>query len=386
MADNLSQLHSKLRVGITIGLRHPSETLWNNGIKQNAVFLAEALKHCHNVASVTLANTTNIPVTDALPWDLARWPTVAFDASQDQFDVLIELGGQIDAAQTDALKRRGGRLVSYCCGFEYVHAMQAMLFDRPMWGGNLFINQRYDDIWMVPQVDHISRSYFEVLRRQTARAVPFVWSPVFLEARTRTLPSGGLYQSRPSHDAPRRLSILEPNHDIVKFCLYPTLIAEAAYRERPDAIALLQVTNAERLARENQDFIALMNQLDIVREHKAVFLGRYDTPMFLAENTDIVVSHQLENPLNYLYLEVCWQGFALIHNAHLCADLGYYYEGNDVTAGSTQLLKAIDAHDLRGDTYRDRQRMLIDRYLPGNADVTASYSALLDELVRRPSR
>jgi len=172
----------------------------------------------------------------------------------------------------------------------------------------------------------------------------------------------------------------------VKFCLYPTLIAEAAYRERPDAIALLQVTNAERLARENQDFIALMNQLDIVREHKAVFLGRYDTPMFLAENTDIVVSHQLENPLNYLYLEVCWQGFALIHNAHLCADLGYYYEGNDVTAGSTQLLKAIDAHDLRGDTYRDRQRMLIDRYLPGNADVTASYSALLDELVRRPSR
>lgn len=70
------------------------------------------------------------------------------------------------------------------------------------------------------------------------------------------------------------------------------------------------------MARENKDFIALMNQLDIVRDHKAVFLGRYETPMFLAENTDIVVSHQLENPLNYLYLEVCWQGYALVHNAH----------------------------------------------------------------------
>ena len=382
MADNLSQL----RVGITIGLHDKAETLWNNGIKQNAVFLAEALKHCLNVASVTLANTTAVPVTTALPWDLERWPTVAFDASEDQFDVLIELGGQIDAAQTDALKRRGCRLVSYCCGFEYVHAMQAMLFDRPLWGGNLFINQRYDDIWMVPQVDHISRSYFEVLRRQTARAVPFVWSPIFLEARTADLSGRGLYRPMQPRGVPRRLTVFEPNHDIVKFCLYPTLIAEAAYRVRPDAIALLQVTNAERMARENKDFIALMNQLDIVRDHKAVFLGRYETPMFLAQNTDIVVSHQLENPLNYLYLEVCWQGYALVHNAHLCADLGYYYEGNDVKAGSTALLAAIETHDASATGYLQRQRALIERYLPGDVIVTATYTALLDELVRRPSR
>ena len=47
-----------LRIGITIGLHHEAETLWNNGIKQNAVFLAEALKHCPSVASVVLVNTT----------------------------------------------------------------------------------------------------------------------------------------------------------------------------------------------------------------------------------------------------------------------------------------------------------------------------------------
>ena len=140
------------------------------------------------------------------------------------------------------------------------------------------------------------------------------------------------------------------------------------------------------MARENKDFIALMNQLDIVRDHKAVFLGRYETPMFLAQNTDIVVSHQLENPLNYLYLEVCWQGYALVHNAHLCADLGYYYEGNDVKAGSTALLAAIETHDASATGYLQRQRALIERYLPGDVIVTATYTALLDELVRRPSR
>src|SRR6266571_2422039 len=110
----------KLKIGITIGLHHPAETLWNNGIKQNAAFLALALRRCPNVASVRLVNTTAVALDDALPWDPQVWPTVDFDAAKDSVDVLIELGGQIDAAQTAHLKRRGARLVSYCCTTEYV--------------------------------------------------------------------------------------------------------------------------------------------------------------------------------------------------------------------------------------------------------------------------
>ncbi|SIT46982.1 conserved hypothetical protein [Paraburkholderia ribeironis] len=374
---------SRLRIGITIGLHHEAETLWNNGIKQNAVFLAEALRNCPNVASALLVNTTAIPISSALPWDLERWPTVSFEDAKDSVDVLIELGGQIDAAQTDYLKRRGARVVSYCCGFEYIHAMEAVLFGRRMSGGNLFVNQRYDDIWVIPQVANISQSYFEVLRRQSGREVPFIWSHVFLDARVRRLPHAGEYQP---HAGPRRLSVMEPNINVVKFCLYPAMIAELTYRERPDEIALLQVTNAEQIARNNVEFIALMNQLDIVREHKAVFLGRHDTPAFLAENTDIVISHQWENPLNYFYLEVCWQGYPLVHNATLCADLGYYYRDNDVHDGAHRVIEAIDTHDAQHAFYRERQRALIRRYLPDNLQLVETYSALLDELVRRPIR
>jgi|GEM_PF-2872142 len=47
----------KLRIGITIGPFHEAETLWNNGSKQNAVFLVKALKNCPNVKSVVLVNT-----------------------------------------------------------------------------------------------------------------------------------------------------------------------------------------------------------------------------------------------------------------------------------------------------------------------------------------
>jgi hypothetical protein len=375
-----------LRIGITIGLHQPDETLWNNGIKQNAVFLAETLRHCPGVASVTLVNTTAVPVTPALPWNLERWPTRAFDEAKESLDVVIELGGQLDGERTAWLKSRGVRLVSYCCGFEYIHATEGILFNKPMWNGNLFVNQRYDDLWIIPQVAPNSQSYFEVLRGLPGHVVPFVWSPVFLEERTRGLPDSGVYVPRDAGRAPARLTVMEPNINIVKFCLYPALIAELVYRAHPDAIELLQVTNALKLAQENLDFIALMNQLQIVREHKAVFLGRYDTPTFLATNTDIVVSHQLENPLNYFYLEVCWQGYPLVHNATLCRELGYYYEGNDAHDGARRLVEAIDAREGDAAAWRMSQRRAIARFLPFNAQVVRTYQALLDDLMARPVR
>lgn len=43
-------------------------------------------------------------------------------------------------------------------------------------------------------------------------------------------------------------------------------------------------------------------------------------------------------------------------------------------------------HDVHADAYRDTQRTRIARYLPGNADITATYSKLLNEVVQRPSR
>ncbi|MBB5457152.1 DUF2827 family protein [Paraburkholderia sp. Cpub6] len=108
--------------------------------------------------------------------------------------------------------------------------------------------------------------------------------------------------------------------------------------------------------------------------------------MFLAQNTDIVISHQLENPLNYFYLEVRWQGYPLVHNAHLCADLGYYYRDNDVEEGARRAIEATDCHDAHTSWYREKQRTEIARYLPDNRQPVATYAALLDDLIARAPR
>jgi hypothetical protein len=372
-----------LRIGITIGLQSEGESLWINGIKQNALFLRRALLACPSVRSCALVNTTGVRITSSLPWDLNQIETKTFDEAKDELDVLIELGGQIDQYQTEHLKSRNARVVSYCCGVEYINGMEAVLFGRALWGSNLFVNQRYDDLWVIPQVTPSSAHYLATLRRIPFQVVPFVWHPEMVESQVSTLPGKGCYAPGP---AKKRLVVMEPNINVVKFCLYPILIAETAFRHSPDRIAGLEVTNADHLAHTSQDFVAIMNQLDIVRQHKAVFTGRHQTPLFLSARADVVISHQWENALNYFYLEVAWLGYPLVHNAHLVPDLGYFYKDNDVLAGASKLLHVLEHHDTEFETYRTRQRQSISQFLPSNPWLVASYESLLQRLMRQPLR
>ena len=290
---------------------------------------------------------------------------------------MFELGGQISEGQTDALKRRGARIVSYCCGPEYVQTMEAMIFRRHMYD-QIYINPRYDEIWVIPQVTETSFYFFQTLRRRPARAVPFVWDPMCLEAASAGLPDGGEYRPRTTA---KRLSVIEPNIDVMKFCLYPLLMAERAFREAPNKIGFLHVTNADQLVWDDKEFASLARTLDIVAANKASFVGRFQTPQFLSEHTDIVVSHQWGLALNYLYLEVCWQGYPLIHNAHLCKELGYYYPDNDIDAGAKLLLRAIDRHDDRWEDWRDEQRRLIGRFLSTDPALALAYDDLMFDML-----
>lgn len=129
-----------------------------------------------------------------------------------------------------------------------------------------------------------------------------------------------------------------------------------------------------------------MLQLDLVQHSKATFIGRYDTPTFLSAHTDLVISHQWENPLNYFYFDVCWQGYPLIHNADLVSDLGYYYPQNNVEQGSEAVLTAMRIHAFEFEHYLVDQRQKIARFLPDNPEVIRIYTSLLETVHNKPIR
>ena len=383
-----------MRIGITIGLTSTNESLWINGIKQNALALAKLLSASPAQHTVTLLNTTTVPVTSALPWDITAPVTQAFELqwALANLDVLILLGGQLAAEPSAALGAAGVKLVGYKCGSEAVVSTEAVVHGTVL-AGAPYYNPHLNALWLVPQVAELNAHYYRVLHRcDVAHTVPFVWDPAPLEAACIGLPHAGLYAPKANAYIDdvggargARLTVLEPNRDLLKTFLTPLLIAECLYRTMPEAINVVRLMNLHH-RRDHAELKGVLDATDLHRDSRVTVEGRFETPWVLAHHTDAVVSHQWGNPLNYAYLEACWLGYPLVHNAELCRDLGFYYAGHDVAAGAAMLGQAISLlgasaqAEQEAISYRNYQRASIARFLPNSGQLQAQYDNLLSQL------
>jgi len=175
---------------------------------------------------------------------------------------------------------------------------------------------------------------------------------------------------------------MEPNIDVVKYCMYPILIVENLYRENNMIFEHLYVTNADQI-KTNKYFIKLMNHLDIIQNKIASFESRFITPYFLSIYTDVVISHQWENPLNYAYLDTLYLGYPLVHNAHMIKDCGYYYNDNNIEEGSYMLKIALTEHDKNIDIYNLNSQMVLQKYSTDNKESIKIYDSLIDNLFNK---
>lgn len=155
------------------------------------------------------------------------------------------------------------------------------------------------------------------------------------------------------------------------------LIADTAYRQQPQAFAKLSMLNMEHFA-QHPTLLYMANTLDMVKQHKAVFLGRNDIAGFMGESgTHAVISHQWTNDQNYLYLDVLHGNYPLIHNSPWLRDAGYYYPDFEVAEGASALLQAYHQHDNDLHGYAARAARYFDSVSIHNPDNIQRYTDLL---------
>ena len=364
----------KKSIGITILIQKENDGVWNNGIVQNAIYLYKVLENTNNYDAYLVNTNNSINITDKLGWNINEIKTVQLKDIKFDLDVLFVLGGSLSYKHVNSLQKRGCKVIFYNCGNNYVISMENILFDIRS-GRRDF--PMYDEVWEIPQMEKQNTFYNEMLSRTKVKTIPFIWDPMFIDSQSRQLPNLGVYN--PTNE-PKRFSIFEPNLNVYKYCLYPILIVEMLYRERPELVKKLWVTNAIKL-KENKEFVSTMNHLDIVKNHLTSFEGRYSTPWFLSTHTDIVVSHQWENPLNYAYFDAVYLGYPLLHNAYLCSDLGYYYEEFDGFTAYKKLIDIVDNHDKNFIGYREENRHLLKRYLTTNPKNIEDYDILIKKII-----
>jgi len=366
---------NNINIGITINIKE-SENIWINGIAQNVINFALILKNSTQNYNVFILNTSE---KNDLDYKIEGIEIHPIENKYKDIDVLFILGSQILDVHYNYLKENNRKIVFYSCGANYIIEMQNMLF-KPKSEQRDFYKHKPDEIWVIPQNYKTNKYYFETIYKVEAKKVPFVWSPVFLDYIIDNTNIDAYYHPTSN---PKRISCFEPNIDVVKFAMYNILIVEQAYTENRNLIKHFYVTNTTDQLKESKLFIDTVNNLNIVKEHIVSFETRYRMPYFLSEYTDIVISHQWENPLNYAYLDALYLKYPLVHNAHMIKESGYYYNEFDVKQGKKQLLKALTEHDNNIEEYNERSQKTLNRFLPTNEQSIDIYDKLIKKLLSK---
>ena len=375
-----------MNIGITFIQKNPGDSIWSNGIKLNALILAKMFKTSNNKHNVYLINRHDTKPDQTTPWDTEKYPLITEEEALEKVDLILILGAAIS---DDYIKRfkeidPKRKVVSYQCGNHYVLETEMVLFkenletNKPMW------NKLIDEIWIIPQQEYHNLYYLHTFNKIPVRVVPFVWDPEHVDALASEMATSSKFnnvQYEPGKEK-KRMSIFEPNLNIIKYAMIPIHIVEWANWDSQvkDKIDFVSVTNGLNLL-ENHEFTGHIKYLDIFKERKIFMESRYNTPYFLANHTDVVVSHQWGNPLNYAYLDAVHFGYPLVHNATMVQDMGYYYNEFNIMEGSNALKSAILDHDNTYLEYNSKHQDLLKRYKSDNVDIINQYDKLIDNLL-----
>jgi hypothetical protein len=357
-------------------------------MKQNVLMFIHLLKQSKNNYEVYLLNTHKVEGDDTKMGSYLQDIDVCyFDDKYMDMDLIIMMGSQVHESKILKFKENPNkRYVAYKCGNSYVLSMEKVLF-----GENekkyMEIESIFDEVWYIPQQHETNYGYFKTLYRTNSIMVPFIWHHKFILESIKEIESqfkNGKYKKGYKYvpfKEKKTIGVMEPNINIVKYAMIPTMITEECYRGNvgKEKIASLMITNAERL-KTNHEFMGIVKTFDLYKDKKISGEARFQTSFVLTQHLDVVICHQVLNPLNYLYLDVAFLGYPVIHNAHLCKDLGYYYEGSDTITGSKHLEYILTEHDNNLIEYHERNDKVLQRYHADNEDLISTYDQMIDNL------
>ena len=342
-----------MRIGISV-LTHAGQNIWENGLGQNVIFLAQTFQQLPFVKSVLLLNCGDQASMPAqVDLDRLGLKIIPVTDATEQIDVAIEMAGALDAKWVDYIRALGKKVVWYCAGQPYVGLIEPVVFAK---SGFFSQAQRMDEIWTFSKDYASFAPMLRTLHRCPVHEAPYLWSPMFLQQRVKEVEKDGFafgYRERlPNLQGQKpglRVAIFEPNISVVKTASIPMLVCDQAYRADATSVDFMHALNTLHMV-EHPTFLYLANSLSLVQTKKAVFPGRHDFVGYMVQHADAVVSHQWANDQNYLYLDALYGNYPLVHNSPWLRDAGYdtyYYPDFDTQAGARQLLAAAGKHDVQ---------------------------------------
>lgn len=325
---------SKLKVGITT---RDEASIWSNGLDQNIYFLYKMLEDMdyepHLISeSFTAKKLLEINIEQADIYSIKA------------FDIILEVAHPLSEKLTNYYNSMGKPLISIKYGNNFMLDLEKYIKKNSdaaklSTGTNLPFRNR--EIWVSEQF-YKFKDYIEVLTRAEVKVIPYIWDSSILR-----MFDGGFHNQNMlvKKEDFKKIAIVEPNINILKNCMVPLAICDMAYDKDKNSVKEVYCFGSKVLEKNNV-FLNYIKYLNIHKDKIASYEGRY--PFFKTFKDNIantIVSTQLFNEQNYVYLETLFYKRALIHNSPLFKEVGYYYPEFNVNIGSDQLLDAIQNFD-----------------------------------------
>ena len=346
--------------------------LFSNGLQQNIVFLAELLKSVGFTPIIAINHKIEESVDP--PSDILIIEENELLEYCEDISFVLNTSWMINLNILKSIKEKNQN-------FKNIHIIygNGLLADveRCSWQDHLAISpEMVDEVWISPHYKFSYNYYKTYYHTEKVFELPYIWSPKYIDMHEKIwkkLNKSCFY--KPNQE--KNIGILEPSLNITKHCLPSIMIAEEFYTNvSKDDFNKITVYCAAKFT-DKKYFKSLMWNLDVTKENKIEFKGRIKVSKIFTDMSNVIISNQLLNALNYTYLEALHFNLPLVHNSDLIKESGYYYPRYDTKLGAEALNLALNYHDQNLGKYKEQAQKTIYKYSPENPIVIEKYIKLL---------
>lgn len=377
---------SQVNIGITINIDdYKTNNMFSNGIKQNVITLREIFERCKNIQNSYIINTAT-PKTEptGTAWEKYAKYMISKKDAEEKCDIIVVCQGSLHVEEYQKYKKLGKAITKQILGPEFSIFAERNLFDVPA-GGIYKRNENVDAVWISPHYYKRDQYFFKTMFNDCdVFEAPYIWDSRFIDEHVNIMLKenkdfSGTYV--PSEKKAKRISTLEPNLNLIKTCITPLIIAEFLERRYPESLEFFSVFGGD-VIKKKPDMIDFVKNLDINKNKKCFFESRYPIVWTLFKHTDIVLSHQNQNELNYLYLDAAWLGFPVVHNSPMMKELGWYYSENNAEEAVKHIkwvAENFDTSEHLNNNYLKKSREFASQYSPSNFKNIKEYERLINK-------
>ena len=327
------------KIGIVI---HANALLFSNGITQNAYFLYQCLLHCGYICEFLCSEP------NPAPFQYKNIPLRQISTDRDIFNpesysLILTMTRSLTKDQYTMFKKHNIQVISVVCGNHmmqdqeaFVHGLKCASFSGRA--------ETYDEIWTIPSLWRY-KGYFETLKKVPVYKIPHLWHPCILQDRAKLL--SNVNQSDLIYDCAKHtgeqidIIIMEPNLGFVKNSWMPIIASECFYMRYPDLVNNVFVFNFP----ENPNSVSMIQTLKLgkkLRQFKRLEMDQILKHFSKQKTIPVFLTHHNNNHLNYLFYEVLYYGYPLVHNSDMLDDCGYFYTDNDIDSCAAAIYKAYE--------------------------------------------